>query len=130
MAEITGLLTAVRAWSEDVVELAARKMGELLDEVVPIDTGELRDSQVIEQTGDNEWQVVYEAEHATFTDEGTAPHTIEGNPLLAFEWEGELVIVHSVEHPGTTGTFWFTDTFTDENWSRCLEEAGQEVELR
>lgn len=34
---------------------------------------------------------------------GTRPHTITGNPYLAFFWEkvGRFVIVHSVNHPGT-----------------------------
>jgi hypothetical protein len=130
MAEITGLLQAVKSWAEETTALAAQKMGELLDDQVPVATGALRDSQVIEETGDNEWQVVYEADYAEVSDTGSAPHEIVGNPLLAFEWEGELVIVHSVQHPGTPRTGWFTDTFTDENWTRCLEDAGSEVEFR
>lgn len=35
---------------------------------------------------------------------GSNPHVIEGNPLLAFDWpkEGVFVITHSVQHPGTS----------------------------
>lgn len=52
------------------------------------------------------------AEYAGYTDAGTAPHEIPGNPLLAFFWEdgpngpGDYVFAH-VNHPGTTGTRWF-----------------------
>lgn len=33
---------------------------------------------------------------------GTDPHTIEGNPLLSFEWRGRDHVFHSVQHPGTS----------------------------
>ena len=39
----------------------------------------------------------------SFIIDGTRPHAIVGNPILAFYWEkvGRMVFTHSVAHPGT-----------------------------
>lgn len=69
-------------------------------------------------------ELAYTAEHASYLDEGTGPHEITGNPLLAFHWGGQLVIVHSVQHPGSTmHVGWFSNTVTDESWAAELETA-------
>ncbi len=36
-----------------------------------------------------------------FLEDGTRPHKIQGNPLLAFTIGGRKVVVRSVNHPGT-----------------------------
>lgn len=69
-------------------------------------------------------ELAYTAEHASYLDEGTGPHLIEGNPLLSFMWQGRRVIVHSVQHPGSTmHVGWFSNTVTDDAWASELETA-------
>lgn len=50
------------------------------------------------------------ADYSSFVDEGTGPHRIDGNPLLAFTAsDGTRVVVRYVNHPGTTRTGWWSD---------------------
>ena len=71
-------------------------------DVVPVKTGELRDSIRKKVIGDK-GIVETTSGYGLFVDEDTRPHEIEGNPLLAFPWRGKLMIRHSVQHPGTKG---------------------------
>lgn len=72
-------------------------------------TGALRDGLVREQSRDVRgrwsvgWDVLSKAPHTLFVIKGTRPHTITGNPLLAFFWPkvGRNVVFRSVHHPGT-----------------------------
>lgn len=69
-------------------------------------------------------ELAYRAEHASYLDEGTGPHLIAGSPLLSFMWQGHRVIVHSVQHPGSTAHVgWFSNTVTDDAWANELETA-------
>lgn len=73
--------------------------------------------------------LAYTAEHASYLDEGTGPHEIVGNPLLSFMWNGQRVIVHSVQHPGSMlHVGWFTDAVTDDAWASVLLDAFDAVE--
>ena len=46
------------------------------------------------------------ARYASFVEEGTSPHTIEGNPLLTFKLpDGTWVSTRKVQHPGTRPMF-------------------------
>jgi hypothetical protein len=47
--------------------------------------------------------------YALYVHEGTKPHVIEGNPLLAFTWHGEQVFFASVNHPGYKGNPFLRD---------------------
>lgn len=49
--------------------------------------------------------------YARFHHEGTAPHPIEGNPLLVFFWPkvGRVVFFRHVNHPGTKPNRYLTD---------------------
>jgi hypothetical protein len=125
--DVTDFARTLDTWAEEVHDDALRGMQERLTDVAPVDTGFLRDESVTVFAHALSGTIVYEADYASFTDEGTDPHRIEGNPLLAFEIDGELVIVHSVEHPGTTGTRWWSDTMTDDVWAEALEEAAARV---
>lgn len=135
--DASDLRASIEQWAQDVHRQAVEEMLAELDVKVPrgphgdTDRGEpaLADSVEVLEIGSMTTQVAYTAEHATFTDEGTAPHEIRGNPLLAFEWEGQLVIVHSVQHPGTTGTRWWSDTMTDERWAEALQHAADSTTL-
>lgn len=70
-------------------------------------TGDLRSQIRVEQSRDvsgrfsTGYDVVSNADYSVYVHEGTRPHKITGNPLLAFMWRGSLVIVRSVNHPGT-----------------------------
>lgn len=61
----------------------------------------------------------------------TPPHKIEGNPLLAFEWNGRMMILHSVQHPGTKGkkmiqkTNRFMKTKSKEIFRKHLAKVGK-----
>ena len=45
--------------------------------------------------------VFTDVDYAWYVHHGTAPHTIRGNPYLAFSWKGQNVVFRSVWHPGT-----------------------------
>lgn len=120
MATDTSALTAsILQAAPTICDEAAVLMGSDIDVTAPVDEGELVASREIstQATGDGAVSTLrYTAEHASWNDEGTGPHTIEGNPLLAFQWGGQTVIVHSVEHPGSTkNKGWFSDKVNDES---------------
>lgn len=135
--DASDLRESIEQWAQDVHRQAVDEILAELDANVPrgphgdTDRGgpALADSVEVLEIASMTTQVAYTAEHATFTDEGTGPHEIRGNPLLAFEWEGQLVIVHSVQHPGTEGTRWWSDTMTDERWAEALQHAADSTTL-
>lgn len=84
------------------------------------DTGELRASIVkrfvSQASGAMGFAVIVVAEkdYALFHHEGTVPHRINGNPLLAFKpTPGEVVIVRFVNHPGTSPNRFLTEALND-----------------
>lgn len=133
MAVDSGLTTLVEQWAIAIVEDAAQNLADTL--VPPVDTGRLADSKKVESSGPLSAVIAFDAEtdagegYGSFSDQGTPPHLIVGNPLLAFEWHGQLVIVHSVQHPGNVGTGWFSDNVTDDTWAAQLEAAAGSREL-
>jgi len=65
-------------------------------------TGELEGSMRGRLTGDLSGLIEATASHASFVEDGTPPHVIEGNPLLAFPGrDGRTVFARKVNHPGT-----------------------------
>lgn len=76
---------------------APSKTGELRRQ---IRTSQSRDVQGRYSTG---YDVTSNAPYSIFVIKGTRPHTITGNPLLAFFWPklGRNVVFRSVQHPGT-----------------------------
>lgn len=131
-ADFSDLSASVQEWVNEAAADAIDALGEELRELAPVGEGDHdgpRLNETLEVTvltiggGEFHGQIAFTAEHASYTDEGTDPHIIEGNPLLAFEWEGRLVIVRSVNHPGYAGTGWFTENCTDERWAYHVGEA-------
>lgn len=62
------------------------------------------------------------ADYSTYVDDGTEAHEIRGHPLLAFTArDGSRVIVHSVQHPGTPRTGWWTDRLA--RWGDYVAQA-------
>lgn len=113
--DVTGLLALVDEWAVQVGDVCAQELENIVRDAAPVgETGELRDSVSAEASGGAPVVTVHieaSSDHASYTDEGTPPHKIEGNPLLAFDWPkaGKFMIVHSVNHPGTPAQRWFEE---------------------
>lgn len=80
------------------VENAAKRL-------CPVDEGRLRASIThttprLSITGPSV-QVYSDVEYALFVHEGTSPHEITGNPLLAWNGDDGPAFARSVQHPGT-----------------------------
>lgn len=111
----------VSALSDQVVPItddAAQAMERDIALSAPVDTGALSRSGNVVTTGDGSGAVAtitFDEDYASYLEEGTGPHQITGNPLLAFEWGGQTVIVHSVQHPGSTKWVgWFSGKAEDD----------------
>ncbi len=124
--DVSSLRVAILDAAPGICDEAAILMGNDIDVSAPVDEGELVGSREIatQPTGDGAVSTIrYTADHASYQDEGTGPHEIVGDPLLAFEWGGQTVIVHSVQHPGSTkNKGWFTDKATDDSlWGQQVQ---------
>lgn len=109
-ADASALRTVIAQGAEQVVAAASEALGRDIDATsAPIDEGELVGSRRTDASGTTA-TISYEAEHASYQDEGTGPHEIAGNPFLSFDVGGAHVVVRSVQHPGSTkNKGWFTD---------------------
>lgn len=140
--DVSQLKEAIADWVNRGGDEAALLLQNDVDTVVPVGSGDdphpgmLRDSkETLEvsrvDAGGGEWrdQLAYTAEYASYTDTGSDPHQIDGNPLLAFNWPkvGKFMILHSVQHPGTAGTRWWSDHVTEDNWGVMVGEALDSV---
>ena len=115
-------------WTIEVHDRAAENLIDRVYERIPIATGRLRGSGQ-RTLGTRTASIEFTAEHASFTDEGTDDHEVTGNPLLAFFWQGALVIVHSVFVSGVTEQGWFSDVMTDDNYQQELNDAAESTAL-
>lgn len=114
MADVTDLTRAVSEQVQAIHEQALRlTLADTID-AAPIRTGLLRASTDVTGTamvGDFValGSIFSLVPYAGYTDAGTPPHPIDGNPLLYFFWEklGRFVALPHVNHPGTAGTQWF-----------------------
>lgn len=70
--------------------------------IMPKRTGHMESTVTAEVSGDSA-KIGEHSGYGIFVNEGTRPHIIKGNPLLAFERGGRTIIVRSVRHPGTRG---------------------------
>lgn len=141
MASLAEQLEAMlREWGAAVHREASDSMlatGQAMAPVAPEDGGETRDSGMVVPHSDTSATLTFE--DRGFTDEGPEPHTITGNPYLAFEGlGGELVIlgregspasVNWVPGPGVEANRgWFTErTATDDHWGEALRVAADTV---
>lgn len=124
--DTSALRQVLTAGAETAVRQATEALARDIDATsAPIDEGTLVASGRVEAFG-NLARLSYDADHASFQDEGTGPHTIEGNPYLAFDIGGVHVVVRSVQHPGSTvNKGWFTDRIPE--WPEFVQreiEAG------
>lgn len=91
-------------------------------------TGELsRDWDVVTTTAGNGAvsHASFNAEHASYQQDGSGPHLIEGNPYLAFDGGfGQTVIVRRVNHPGSTVNRGWADKLKSESdWAQACQAA-------
>ena len=131
--DVSGLLSSIEAYAGAVGEVVRDELETTTKEAAPVKTGELRDEITVTVGaggGSVDWTVDSPADYSSYTDEGTEAHPIVGNPLLAFDWPeaGGTVIVHSVMHPGTTGTHWFDEAMPD-RFQQALDLAAATVEV-
>jgi hypothetical protein len=137
--DTTGLRQALDEYMRTISEMAAEQLRDDLVQAAP--RGEnathgqtsLQETATLEHVVDSDgfqaWRVGFTAEYASYVDEGTGPHEIQGNPLLVFYWQaaGKVVFLRSVQHPGTAATDWFTNGTSPEIWENALNDAAARV---
>lgn len=126
--DVTALTAALLQQTPLVCDAAAHLREAEIAATAPKDTGALADSSQVDTQPNGDGAVstiTFDTEYASYLDEGTGPHQIDGNPLLAFEWGGQTVIVHSVQHPGSTKHVnWFTGPALDDAaWGSAVQDA-------
>lgn len=122
-------------WAHRVGEEAADSMRATVEALAPEDTGEMRDSTEVFATGQFSWAIT--VDDRGYTDVGPEAHTIEGNPLLAFDWPSAgkfpaiFRSVYWTPGPGVAANKgWFTERATsDEQWQNALEVAAEGIQL-
>jgi hypothetical protein len=128
-ADLTALREAISERATIGFEAALQESGIELQVAAPYLTGETVNSLVVELSGappNLTGRIAFTTPQALWTDQGTAPHSIDGNPYLSFNIDGRQVVVTHVDHPGTVGTGWFSDNVTpilEAQLARQLAEA-------
>lgn len=92
------------------IEARAKRVARYAKMYAPAKTGRLRRSITVQQarTDIGRYDIGYEvgasAPYSIYVHEGTAPHRIQGSPLLGFYWPkvGRRIALPYVNHPGTT----------------------------
>jgi HK97 gp10 family phage protein len=85
------------------MDKAAEQVKHQMREVVPVDTGTLRDSIAVVKDGSRYHIGPVGVEYAAHVEYGTRPHVImaRNGGVLAFQVGGESRYAKSVKHPGT-----------------------------
>lgn len=88
----------------------------------PTESGELRERTTVRARGLSA-EVAVAVSYASYVSEGTQPHPIVGNPILAFYWSriGRTAFFRRVSHPGTRPQDWYR-TATG-RWTSMLEDS-------
>lgn len=103
LSRMTSTGGMVDKWTKGKAGQVASKARQL----APVKSGRLRGSIKVGQARstigryESGYEVSADAPYARFVHEGTAPHTITGNPLLVFQVGSQTVFTHTVHHPGT-----------------------------
>jgi hypothetical protein len=134
---VDALRAAVLEFTAEVGRRAGERITEDIKAVdVPVMSGRLqREGEFVDLgTSGEVWagRVEFPTEYASFSEEGTQPHRIDGNPLLAFYWPkaGRVVVVRHVNHPGTRAQKWFAGGTTDSRWQTACETAAGAITVR
>ena len=132
-ADASRLRTALQAWQRRVFEDAA--LGMLAGADVPVQSGETLQSGEVVGFVESQTSVSavlsWPTPQAKWSNDGTRPHRIEGNPLLSFYWPaaGRRVVVRSVNHPGNRPGRWVENSVTDQRWAEALDRAMGRTQL-
>lgn len=128
--DVSSLADDVRRYGYDVASRALDIFASTKQAAAPRgETGKLAESVRVLTGAVPSGDVVYgtvgsESDIAGYLEEGTSPHRIPGNPLLAFQWHGRLTIVHWVDHPGSTKHVgWFSND-AESIWLDSLNQAA------
>lgn len=115
--DVSGLHDLIETYAAEVGQVVRDELEATIKDAAPVGqsetAGQLRDSVNVDYTvgaGTIFWHVEATADEASYTDEGTDPHRIEGNPILAFSWPargGGVFFFRAVNHPGTPAQHWF-----------------------
>lgn len=84
------------------LEKCAYRIEQTSKEYVPVETGDLKRSINTFRIDDWEFEVKPDAdlEYGKYIEDGTTPHVINGNPILAWFRDGDFHYAYSVLHPG------------------------------
>jgi len=105
---------ALKAGATNLANATAERIKSYQEQFIAMNqsivTGNMHDTIFVDPIGDGEAEVGATAlsdkgyPYPKLIEQGSPPHVIEGNPLLAFDWpkEGVFVITHSVQHPGSS----------------------------
>lgn len=113
------------------LEKCAYKIERTAKELVPHEyenTGELKRSINTNQVSDKEFEVSTNVEYAHFIEDGTTPHTIEGNPFLHWSRDGEEFIRSSVNHPGNK-PYLYMETAMETHASTLADDIAGAIKL-
>jgi HK97 gp10 family phage protein len=85
------------------MDKAAEQVKEQMRQLVPVDTGTLRDSIAVVKDGSTYHIGPVGVEYAKYVEYGTKPHVImaKAGGVLAFQVGGSTRYAKSVKHPGT-----------------------------
>lgn len=128
---LIGLEEMLLEWGRQTHDGAVDNLINDLHERCPIgQTHDLVDSFHGPETQENGLTFIstvgFDADYASYTDEGAAPHVIEPSNAraLRFEWENGpdgpgVYYFHHVNHPGQPGSHWFSETV--DSWTEYLQ---------
>lgn len=128
MADVTGTLKKLENHAANIHFAAEQAITADLDDVVNVDTGGLKKSRRIARSQTSQTirtEITYPPKTANWTDEGTRPHTIHGQPILRFVKGGKVIYARKVNHPGNKPYRWWSKTMTRRNWQRALKTASK-----
>lgn len=125
MADLSDLIAQIENVGAEAFVNGQQALGEEAQAAAPVVTGELRDSLELTVGGVGSTvtgTIAFLAPQAGWTNDGTRPHEITGDPLV-FEVGGQTVFVTRVSHPGYAGSEWFDKAVTDDTWAAAVQQA-------
>ena len=122
--DTTALSLAIIDAAVPICDEAATIRANEISRNAPRDSGDMADTWEVATQGNGDGAsstLTFSTFYASFQDD--PPSQIFGNPLLAFEWNGQTVIVHSVK-PSQVNRGWFTNPSEDEaSWAAACQAA-------
>lgn len=100
--KMTILRNKIPEFTPRLVMEGAEIIDEEMHNTVPVKTGKLKNSiqKFVEPMSAT---IQTSSGYGLYVDEDTSPHVIQGNPILRFEVDGEIIFRRKINHPGTKG---------------------------